>query len=142
LRRAQRRHPGDVWLTHLLANQLFLKQPRNNEEAAGFFRALVALRPNSPWLHRLLGVLMDQCGKLDDTIAYFRRAIELEPNHCKDYWLLARVLARTGLKEEALAWARKANALRPDDINRRIAMGIAFTSMGQLLPARSPPWGG
>src|SRR5262249_12292719 len=46
LRKAQLHHPGDFWLTFFLA--LRLHQAKQLVEAAGFYRAALAARPDTP----------------------------------------------------------------------------------------------
>jgi serine/threonine protein kinase/Flp pilus assembly protein TadD len=94
LRRAQRRSPSDVWLNHLLADSLWLHEPQDYAEAAGFFRALMALRPNSPLIYGLLGSVLLDNGKVDDAAAYLRTQIERRPTDVLAHSRLA--LARAG----------------------------------------------
>jgi serine/threonine-protein kinase len=99
LRQAQQRHPGDFWINYLLG--LFLAQPRT-DEAVGYFRAAVAIRPASGQAHRMLGRVLQAQGDLDGAGRAFREAMALTPHEAagKD---LARVLAPQGRLEEARA---------------------------------------
>ena len=47
-RNAQFRHPADFWLNHTLGLTLIEKEPLDANEALGFYRAALALRPESP----------------------------------------------------------------------------------------------
>jgi serine/threonine protein kinase/tetratricopeptide (TPR) repeat protein len=121
LRRAQRRYPSDVLLNHLLADSLWLKVPPGYAEAAGFFRVLVALRPNSSGIYGRLGSVMASNGKLDDAIAYYRLAIDLDPEDtlvrqllCECHIRRASQLRVDGRTEEADQEFRKARALNVD----------------------------
>src|SRR5262249_13894117 len=48
MRAAQRHHPGDFWINHELALCLCRLQPPEFDEAIGYYRAAIALRPTSP----------------------------------------------------------------------------------------------
>jgi tetratricopeptide (TPR) repeat protein len=80
MRRALLRFPSDVWLNHLLADSLCLNAPMNLDEATGFFRILVALRPNTPLAYVKLASVLAQAGKQEDAISYLRIAAELNPS--------------------------------------------------------------
>jgi serine/threonine protein kinase/tetratricopeptide (TPR) repeat protein len=120
LRRAQRRHPSDVWLNHMLADSLVLAQPLDWEEGAGFYRVLLGLRPNSPTIHRTVGQAMLALGKPDEAMAYFRMGIELDPKaiepalQAEGHIHLASWLKVGGRAAEAEQEFRRARALIPD----------------------------
>ncbi len=48
LRRAQLRHPADFWINHTLAFALCNMQAPQLDEAIGYYRAALALRPKVP----------------------------------------------------------------------------------------------
>src|SRR5262249_6458121 len=63
LRQAQQRHGGDFWLNHHLAVVLSDKmRPPRTEEAVGYYRVTVALRPDSPGVHYNLGCVLQEQG--------------------------------------------------------------------------------
>jgi tetratricopeptide (TPR) repeat protein len=111
LRKAQRKYPGDVWLNHLLADSLWGRHPVNLDEAAGFFRVLIALRPNSPEIYLKLAFIVTQVGRPDEGISYLRIAVEIAPKNPRFRAFLAGALHREGLKDEAAACAREATEL-------------------------------
>jgi tetratricopeptide (TPR) repeat protein len=70
LRRAQRAHPADFWINHDLARSLMRAgQP---EEAARFYSAALAIRPQSELIRVSLGDALRAAGKTDEAAAYPR----------------------------------------------------------------------
>ncbi len=69
LRRAQQRHPGDVWINQDLGSTLAHTHPPHTEEAIRFFTAAQALRPELA--HELAHVL-ESSGRGDEAVAVFR----------------------------------------------------------------------
>jgi superkiller protein 3 len=118
LRQAQRRHPDDFWFNFLLGNFLLGKyltkrSPAGPGEAIGFYRAAVALHPQSSAAHANLGAALSRQGNAKEAVAQCRRAVELNPDSPVARGNLGRALADLGRPEEALAECRRAVALRP-----------------------------
>jgi serine/threonine protein kinase len=63
LRRAQRAHPGDFWINYDLARSLM--NTGRPDEAARFFTAAVAIRPQSDLAHRSLREALSAIGRPD-----------------------------------------------------------------------------
>ena len=60
MRRAQQRFPADFWINQCLAHVLQFKvEPRRLQEAIGFYRAAVALHPQSPGARFNLAACLD-----------------------------------------------------------------------------------
>jgi hypothetical protein len=57
LRRAQAHYPTDFWLNFKLAMHWDLN-PATLDETIGFLRAALALRPQSPGVHQVLGITL------------------------------------------------------------------------------------
>ena len=77
LRRGQERHPADFWLNMDLAHALTEVQPPELDEAIGFYRVALGLRPESPACHLNLGIAFLDKGRLNEAIACFHEAIRL-----------------------------------------------------------------
>ena len=92
LRDAQRRRPGDFWLNHTLAIQL-RSEPR---EAIPFYRAALALQPESPGLLLDLGKVLCESGQFDEAIAIYNRALRLKPDFAAAYNNLGVALVAEG----------------------------------------------
>ena len=77
LRDAQRRRPDDFWLNHMLT-WLRRSNPPRIEEAIGFYRAALALRPNSPGVMLNLRKALADSGRTDKAIATYERTLRLK----------------------------------------------------------------
>jgi serine/threonine-protein kinase len=123
---AQRKHPGDFWLNHELAFYLERLDPPRTVEAVGFFRAALAIRPDSPGVHHNLGRSLLILDRLDEAEPCFRRAIELQHDYSFAHNNLGVVLQKRGRRNEAEAAFRKAVASNPNNTN-------ALHNLGRLL---------
>jgi serine/threonine-protein kinase len=101
LSEAQQRHPGDFWINYLLGH--FWDQERP-QQAVGYFRVAVAIRPTSDQAYAMLGRALLDTGDVDGAIAAFRNAIKLNSDGAivKE---LAKLLAPKGrLEEVRVVW--------------------------------------
>jgi serine/threonine protein kinase/tetratricopeptide (TPR) repeat protein len=100
---AQRRHPTSFWLNMELSRTLrWYTQPPRYDEAAGYCRAALAVRPNSAGAHMGLGGCLHKPEHVDEAIAHYRRAIELQPGYVHPYHPLGLALAMKGAWPEAI----------------------------------------
>jgi len=132
LRRAQQRRPADFWTNHDLAKFLQVAQPPQLEEAIGFYRAAVALRPQSPGVHVNLGHALCDKGQLDEAIAEAREALRLKNDYAGAHHNLGCALKRKGQLDEAIAEYREAIRLKESFIEAHAMLGSALTDQGQL----------
>jgi serine/threonine protein kinase/tetratricopeptide (TPR) repeat protein len=127
LRRAYERYPSDYRITSDLGLYLSSGGTAEQEEALGFGRAAVALRPQSAesW-DRLAGVYFLK-HRFADAVPCARRAVELEPGETSYLINLGNNLRMiNGLDEEGIVYLRKAVALEP-------TFGWAHSSLGSAL---------
>src|SRR5262249_60147609 len=76
LRAAQHRYPSDFWLNLDLGNSLhYAKQ---DEEAVGYYRVAVALRPDAAAPHSNLGMALSETD-IEGAIAEDQTALALDP---------------------------------------------------------------
>jgi tetratricopeptide (TPR) repeat protein len=134
LRDAQWRYPSHFWINHDLA-ELLSRQPTGREEAVGFYRAALALRPHSPGSYLGLGTALMEQGKLDDALRSFRQAIALDPANATAHLGLGVLLLRKGRMAEAEACFRRAIALDPRSANAHMNLGNAMAAMGKRKEA-------
>src|SRR5262249_49905818 len=95
LRQAQQRYPGDFWINYNLGHVLIFGAVRNArqlEEAVGYFRVAVALRPGSAEAHSILGLTFFWKGDAEKAIASYQRALALDPKFSIAHANLARVM--------------------------------------------------
>jgi tetratricopeptide (TPR) repeat protein len=113
LRAGQRRYPGDFWLNHSLAFALFKLQLPQLDEAIGYARAALALRPESAMVHSNLGLVLKNKGRVDEALACYREAIRLKPDDGCAYNNLGIALKGQGKLDEALACYQEAVRFGP-----------------------------
>jgi serine/threonine protein kinase/tetratricopeptide (TPR) repeat protein len=106
LRKVQRRHPDDLMLNLMLGSSLLYNKPTAPDEAAGFYRVVLAMRPDSPHMYNMMGRCMRFAHKWEEAVEYYRHAYRLKPDHRETQESMAEVLNRTGQFEEAAAFAR------------------------------------
>jgi serine/threonine protein kinase/Flp pilus assembly protein TadD len=126
LRRAQQQRPDDFWVNERLAYFLLHMRPRQLDEAIGFYRVAVALRPQSPGAHLNLGPALRAKGRLDDAIAASRKAIRLKKDFAQAHHNLGIALRERGRLDEAIAALREAIRLNKDLPQPHFSLGNAF----------------
>jgi Tfp pilus assembly protein PilF len=112
LEAAQRSHPADFWLNHRLGYMLD-HITTHREEAVGYYRAALALRPNSPGVYVNLTVALEGLGRYDEAEDAARKAILCKDDYAEAYTNLAFFLRRRQRFEEAEETLQKALALKP-----------------------------
>jgi serine/threonine protein kinase/tetratricopeptide (TPR) repeat protein len=113
LRDAQQRHPNDFWLNYELGQQLLRSRARQADEAVGYFRAALALRPDSAKAQVRLGAQLSDMGRWDEAIPALDRAIRLNPGYALAHNCRGITLAASGKPTEAIAAFREAIRLNP-----------------------------
>jgi serine/threonine protein kinase/Flp pilus assembly protein TadD len=132
LRRAQQRHPDDFWINHNLARYLKQVKPPQLDEAIGFYRAALALRPQSPGVHLNLGNALRDKGQLDGAILAYREAIRLKADYAEAHLALGLGLARNGRTDEAIAEYQEAIRFKSDYAGAHNILGKALLRTGRL----------
>jgi tetratricopeptide (TPR) repeat protein/serine/threonine protein kinase len=132
LRRAQRQRPDDFWVNHTLASALRDLRPAHLEEAIGFYRAAVALRPQSPGALLHLGIGLEKKGRLDEAIACFEDAIRLKPDYAEAHTGRGYALAKKGKVDEAIACLKEAIHLKPALAEAHNNLGLALGKKGEV----------
>jgi tetratricopeptide (TPR) repeat protein len=74
---AQGRYPSDFWLN--LGLGMALHRAQRWEEAIGYYRAALALRPAASAVYSNLGLALQEKGRVNEAIAEYQKAIELDP---------------------------------------------------------------
>jgi eukaryotic-like serine/threonine-protein kinase len=129
LREAQERRPEDFWINLYLGNALWLgKKP---EEALGYYRAALAVRPGTAAVYNALGNILDAQGRREEAAAEFRRAIALDPKGAVPHNGLGNVLYNQGKQEEAASEYRTAIELGPDLAEPHSNLGNVLSDQGK-----------
>jgi Flp pilus assembly protein TadD len=127
---AQARNPGDFWLNFKLANALV--GANKWDEAIGFYRGAIAVRPSAAAVYYNLGFALRAKGQLDEAIREYRKAIELAPKYALPHNNLGVALQKKGRLDEAIQEFRTAIELDPKYATPHIGLGDALQGQGRL----------
>ncbi len=133
-REFQRLRPDDFWINYSLGSNLtFTNAPSQMDEASGYLRVALALRPNHPTVLAYLGKSLlngsrpDQT--LDEGVVLLERAIKLKPDLGVAYDYLADGLSKNGKLERAAAVYREAVHANIDVVRKY----PDYLKLGQVL---------
>ena len=143
---AQARFPQDFWLNHELG--WALRQARRPEESLGYYRAALALRPDSSAVHNGLGAVLYDMGRVDEAISHLQAALRVDPGNATAITNLAHALRAKGRTDEAIGRLPRAVSIEPRSALFHRNLGGATPEQGRLgdaLPhfqqaAERPPW--
>jgi serine/threonine-protein kinase len=116
LREGQRRYPGDFWINFDLAKTLEHMTPPQLGEAVGFYRAALALRPESPVVHLGLGNVLRRLDRLADAEAAYREAVRLQPEYAAAHANLGHVLLEQDKWDQAESAFRETLRLKTKSV--------------------------
>jgi tetratricopeptide (TPR) repeat protein len=111
LARVQKAYPADFWANYFLGTALTKKK---SSDAAGYFRAALAIRPDSAVVYDGLGSALRSVGRVDEAIDEYRRAIQINPNYGWAYTSLGGALRAQGKLREAIEQYRHAVEIDPN----------------------------
>jgi tetratricopeptide (TPR) repeat protein/serine/threonine protein kinase len=126
---AQRRYPSDFWLNFNLG--VALHNVKRWEEAIGYYRAAIALRPATSAGYHNLGLALYEKGRVNEAIAEYRTALELDQTNARAYDNLGNALGRNGHLDEYIAEHRKAIELNPESAAAHNNLGSALRKKGR-----------
>jgi serine/threonine protein kinase/tetratricopeptide (TPR) repeat protein len=133
LRKAQRKHPGDVVLNYYLADRL--RQPgskSNQEEIFGFCRAALAARPESLLLREEVVACHLHSGKYEVAVEFYEELIQLNPDDPKGYTGLGMVHMYKKDYATAVTYMSKALERDPKSEDQYISLWSALRLKGDL----------
>jgi tetratricopeptide (TPR) repeat protein len=131
LRRTHRLHPDDFWINYELGRYLRVLNPPRLEEAIGYFRAALALRPQSPGVYVCLGVALGNNGEFEEAVAAFQHALRLKPDYAQAHCDLGGCWTYLGQPDEGIAECREALRLRSDFPCALVNLAYALTAKGR-----------
>jgi tetratricopeptide (TPR) repeat protein/serine/threonine protein kinase len=121
LRQAQRTYPADFWLNFELGTVLHASKP---EEAIGFYRVAVAVRPkNAAAAHNNLGTLLQEQKDYAGAIRHYEQALQLDPNLENAHLNWARALAAQKDYAGAISHVQQALDIDPNSSNTHFGWG-------------------
>jgi eukaryotic-like serine/threonine-protein kinase len=133
---AQARYPQDFWLNIGLGRALH--ESRRSDEALGFCRAALALRPEASLAHHSLGLNLKAMGRLDEAISHFQEAIRLEPGRFEPSWSaiyhidLGEALRLKGRLDEAIDHSQEGVRLDTKQWAAHNNLALALQAKGRL----------
>jgi serine/threonine-protein kinase len=133
VRRGQQAHPADFWL-NLELPEILRGRPGRQEEALGYLRAAVAVRPDCASAHNNLGVLLAGQGKAAAEREY-REALRISPDLAEAHYNLGILLAGQGKTDEAERQYREALRLNPDFAEAHYNLGLLLAEQGKFAAA-------
>jgi tetratricopeptide (TPR) repeat protein len=129
----QKRFPQDFRVNFELAWQL--NQAGHWDEGLGYFRAALALRPNSSAAYNGLGEILRSMGRGDEAIEPLEQALRLDPRNMLAHYNLALVLYSKGRLDEAIEHFRQALNIDPKSAALHNNVGMALRDRGSLAEA-------
>ncbi len=134
LRAAQAGRPSSFWVNHTLA-MILDDTPGGTEEAIGFMRAALAVKPESPMGHYNLANMLDRRGRSAEAEREYREALRLKPDFPPTHYNLGHVLDNRGEFPAAEREYREAIRLKPDYTDAHCNLGILLDRQGQFQEA-------
>jgi serine/threonine protein kinase/Tfp pilus assembly protein PilF len=131
LRKAQREHPGNFYVTYELATWLWTRRPPRRDEAIRFSTAALGLRPRSAFLQLHLGNQWTDKGALEEAVAAYEVAIQLRPDFGEAYTNLGGILAKQGDWDGAIQAFQTAVGLKPEEIPPYLNLALALENKGE-----------
>jgi serine/threonine-protein kinase len=125
-------HPEDFWVNLQMGNALVKRDPK---EAIGYFRAALALRPNSAVVVSNLAVALRAAGKLDEAIACDERALRLDPGYAPAHNNLGLVMRDRGKLDEAQGSFQRAIEANPKFVHAHMNLGNLLRRKGETAEA-------
>lgn len=122
--------PAGVDLARILDTALADHAAGRHDLAETGYRAVLRLAPNEPDALNLLGALMLERGKLQESLSLLRRAVALTPDFPEALSNLARGLHLLGDHAGAVEQASRALALDPSLAEAHLNLGQALIAQG------------
>jgi len=83
-------------------------------EAAGYYRAALASRPDAPVAYTALGDCLRIQKRYDEAIGYYQEALQIDPNYARGYTNLGNFLRDANRIDEAIESYRRALKIDPN----------------------------
>jgi serine/threonine protein kinase/Flp pilus assembly protein TadD len=130
---AQARFPHDFWLNFELGGALY--QARRLDEALGYYRVAVALRPETSAAYNSLGLTLVANDRPDEAIGPLQQALRLDSKNVWAHNNLGLVLNSKGRRDEAIEHYQQALSIDPRSAVIHDNLGSALRSKGRLEEA-------
>jgi serine/threonine-protein kinase len=121
---AQARFPHNFWLNFELGAALH--KTRRLDEALGYGRAALALRPSTSAANNSVGFYLRALGRVDEAIDYYRQALRLDPRYAVAHNNLGAALQSKGRLDDAVDHFQQALRIDP-------GFAVAHNNLGDTL---------
>ena len=93
--------------------------------------------PTHPFSWKILGVVLKQTGKINESLTAMRKSVRLAPHDAEAHSNLSVTLQGLGNWEEAEASLKQAIALKPDHAEAHNNLGMTLQELGRLEEAEA-----
>ena len=131
---AQAQYPQDFWLNFELGWALY--DARRNEEAVGFYRAALALRPRASSTYNAISINLVTLGRVDEAIGYLQQALTIDGNNATVHYNLGYALRAKGRLDEAISQYQDSIRIEPSAPLAHYNFGLALSAKGRLDAAK------
>ena len=121
--------PQDFWVNFELA--WALNQERRWDEGLGYFRAALALRPESSAAYTGLGEILRGMGRVDDALGPLEQALRLDPRNMLAHYHLAFAHFSRGRLDGAIEHWQQALGISPKSAPLHNNLGMALRDRGR-----------
>jgi protein O-mannosyl-transferase len=130
LQSVTRKNPHDPLTLYNIA--VGLQQLGRPDEAADYYRSVLAMNDNDADAHTNLGVIDCQRGQYAKGKAQFLRAIDINPEQVQAYVNLGMLYVETGQYDQGVAASQRALELDPHLLDCHINIGVARRAQGRF----------
>ena len=109
-----------------------LNQQGRWDEALGYFRTALALRPDSSAAYNGLGEVLRSMGRVDEAIEPLEHALLLDPRNMLAHYNLGVALYSTGRLDESIGHYQQALIIDPESAALHNNIGMALRARGRL----------
>jgi tetratricopeptide (TPR) repeat protein len=127
------RNPSQVELNALLEHY----QKGRYDLAENIATNLTKRYPKDPFGWKVLGVLFQKVGKLQDSLIAYQKVLEISPSDAETHYNLGITLKELGRLEEAKTSYKKAIAFKPDYAEAHSNLGSTLKGLGRLEDAEA-----
>jgi tetratricopeptide (TPR) repeat protein len=122
--------PQDFWVNFELGSALY--EANRWDEALGYLRAAVSLRPTTSLAHQALGETLRRLGRVDEAIDSLREALRIDPDFVWGHICVGLALRDGKRPEEAIEQYQQALRIDPNSVPAHVDLGRAFYETRRL----------
>ena len=94
--------------------------------------SLTQQSPGHPFAWKVMGAVLKQTGRLNESLLPVQKSVELSPNDAEAHYNLGNTLIELGKLGEAEASYKQATALKPDYAEAYSNLGVTLQELGKL----------